>query len=143
MKKNNFSFHIGSSSLLLIFIVLSLVSFSVLSLSSAIADRKMTDKMEEKTTAYYNACNQAEEKLETLDTYLRKLYLSGVDKEEYYATAKESTSFAINVSDSQTLEVDVDFLYPDTEKGPFYQITEWSLINVNIPEADNSLPVMK
>lgn len=39
MKKNNFSFHIGSSSLLLIFIVLSLVSFAVLSLSSSIADK--------------------------------------------------------------------------------------------------------
>lgn len=143
MKKNSFSFHVGSSSLLLIFIVLSLVSFSVLSLSSAVADKKMTDKMESKTTSYYEACNQAEEKIETLNLYLKKLYLSGVTKEDYFATAKESTSFAVVVSDYQTLEVDVKFLYPYSSDGPFYEITEWSLINTNIPDADTSLPVIK
>ena len=143
MKKNNFRFHIGSSSLLLIFIVLSLVSFAVLSLSSSIADKKLTDKMIKKTSDYYTACNEAEEKLATLDSYLLKLYESGVSEEDYFETAKESTSFAVTVSEYQALEVDVAFLYPENKEGPFYEITEWSLVNTHTPENDTTLPVFK
>lgn len=143
MKKNNISFHIGSSSLLLIFVILSLVSFAVLSLSSAVADKKLTDKMVKKTTDYYEACNQAQDKLHTLDLYLSKLYESGVTKEEFFETAQDGTSFAITVSDYQTLEVDVTFLYPDTKEGPFYEITAWSLVNTNVPGSETTLPVFK
>jgi len=62
-KKQGMSVSIGSSTMLLIFVVISLVSFSVLSLSSAITDKKFADKVKQKNISYYDACNLAEEQL--------------------------------------------------------------------------------
>ncbi len=143
MKKTSFSFHIGSSSLLLIFVVLSLVSFAVLALSSSVADKKLTDKMEKKTTDYYSACNLAEEKLKMLNEYLDKLYQSDITETEYFAQTTEGTSFAIPVSEFQTLEVSLTFLYPEKAGDPLYQIDAWSLVNTNTPKNDTSLPVFQ
>ena len=46
--------NIGSSTMLLIFVIISLVSFSVLSLSSAITDKKFTENIRQKNITYYN-----------------------------------------------------------------------------------------
>ena len=73
-KKQGMSISIGSSTMLLIFVVISLVSFSVLSLSSAITDRKFTDKIKQKNLTYYNACNLAEEKIAEIDAMLAEAY---------------------------------------------------------------------
>lgn len=143
MKKNNVTFHVGSSSLLLIFVVLSLVSFSVLSLSSAVADKKMTDKLEAKTTAYYEACNQAEEQLHTISVSLQELYNAGLSEEAYLKEAGKITSFMIAVSDTQNLEVVIEPIYPQNKGDALYEITRWSLTAVSIPAQDNSLPVIQ
>ncbi len=143
MKKNNFGMSIGSSSLLLIFVVLSLISFSVLSLSSSLADRKLADKVVTKNFAYYEACNVAEEKLSTLDLHLFNLYNEGISKEDYFAQVMQGTSFAVPVSQYQALQVDVTFLYPEQSGDSFYEITSWKLVNVDTPQIDDSLPVMR
>ena len=52
-KKTGMSVSIGSSTMLLIFVVISLVSFSVLSLSSAITDKKFTEKIKQKNSVGY------------------------------------------------------------------------------------------
>ena len=59
-KKKNFPMNIGLSSILLIFVVLCLVSFSILSIVSANADKKLSLKVLNRSIAYYNACNEAE-----------------------------------------------------------------------------------
>ena len=51
----SFSNGIGSSSLLVTFIILCLVSFATLSIVSANADYKLSGKVLERTTAYYEA----------------------------------------------------------------------------------------
>lgn len=141
MRKNNFGMSIGSSTLLLIFVILSLISFSVLSLSSALADKKFTDKVINKNLSYYEACNQAEEKLETLDAYLFTLYNEGISKEDYFSKVTQGASFAIPVSEFQSLQVNVEFLYPENTGDGFYKIKKWNLENVNTPQIENSLPV--
>ena len=58
-KKKQFGMNIGSASILLVFVILCLVSFAVLSIVSANADSRLSTRVLERTTAYYDACNQA------------------------------------------------------------------------------------
>ena len=53
--------NIGSASILLVFVILCLVSFAVLSIVSANADSRLSTRVLERTTAYYDACNQADD----------------------------------------------------------------------------------
>ena len=57
----------GTSTLLLIFLSLCLLTFAVLSLLSARADRNLSRKTADRTTAYYEACNQAENRIGEID----------------------------------------------------------------------------
>ena len=49
----------GTTSIVLIFVMLSLLTFSVLSLVSAQANLRLSRKSADRTTAYYEAENQA------------------------------------------------------------------------------------
>ena len=51
--------NIGSASILLVFVILCLVSFAVLSIVSANADSRLSTRVLERTTAYYDACRQS------------------------------------------------------------------------------------
>lgn len=62
--------NIGSASILLVFVILCLVSFAVLSIVSANADSRLSTRVLERTTAYYDACNQAEQSLAGMDNTL-------------------------------------------------------------------------
>lgn len=57
-KKKQFGMNIGSASILLVFVILCLVSFAVLSIVSANADSRLSTRVLERTTAYYDACNR-------------------------------------------------------------------------------------
>ena len=70
-KKKQFGMNIGSASILLVFVILCLVSFAVLSIVSANADSRLSTRVLERTTAYYDACNQAEQSLAGMDNTLR------------------------------------------------------------------------
>lgn len=59
--------NIGSSSLLIIFLVLSLVAFAVLSLVSAHSDHKLTGRLAAHKTEYYEASSKAERILAKMD----------------------------------------------------------------------------
>ena len=72
-KKKQFGMNIGSASILLVFVILCLVSFAVLSTVSANADSKLSTRVLERTTAYYNACNQAEPSLAGMDKTLKRI----------------------------------------------------------------------
>ena len=52
---------IGSSSLLVVFLVLCLVIFAMLTLTGAQSDYRLSRQLADRRTAYYAACNQAEE----------------------------------------------------------------------------------
>jgi len=136
--------NVGTSSLLLVFVILCLVSFATLSIVSANADKKLNAKIVERTSSYYDACNQAEEKLMSIDNTLKSLYDSGLSKEEFYASAGEAIEFAIPVSDVQTLSVRVKVNYPDASNSSFYTIDRWTLQSTGSLESGegNSLPVM-
>ena len=85
-KKKNFPMNIGLSSILLIFVVLCLVSFSILSIVSANADKKLSLKVLNRSIAYYNACNEAETTLRDVDEQLHTIYSSSADTSSYLAS---------------------------------------------------------
>ena len=105
--------HNGLSSILLILVILSLISFACLSMVSAVADQKLTDKMCIRTTNYYAADSDAKEKLKTINDTLLRYYNESEDSDAYFATVGTGSQFYIPVSDTQKLMIELEYLYPE------------------------------
>ena len=142
-KKTEFSLNVGISSILFIFVILCLVSFAILSLSSAMSDWKLTKRVADNNTSYYSACNTAEEMLETFDKTLFDVYVSGISRTGYFEKVGKKKTFNIPVSEFQTLNVEVKILYPDKAGDRFYEVTSWNVESTGEMEFDESLPVFK
>ena len=121
--------NIGSASILLVFVILCLVSFAVLSIVSANADSKLSSRVLERTTAYYDACNQAEQSLAGMDKTLQRIYASSESEEAYFASVGHVKSYMIPISDLQSLQVTIEILYPLSADDTFYRITAWQVLN--------------
>lgn len=134
---------IGSSSILVIFVILCLVSFATLSIVSANADYKLSTKILDRTTAYYEAQNQAEEELAQLDASLRETYETMSSSADFFDITGSETSFLIPVSDLQSLEVTVQILYPDNPDGSYYQVLSRKVITTQELDYDSTLNVIK
>ncbi|MDD4509026.1 MAG: hypothetical protein PHN26_08880 [Eubacteriaceae bacterium] len=145
MKKGFQMMNVGASSFLVIFTVLALVTFAVLSVSSANADKQLSDKVLESTTAYYQAENQAEETLAQIDqalsqgpspddTTLPNLLPGGCT----WDASSRTIAFNKEMGDGQALAVCLT-LPPE---GTTYQITRWQVISTNDWQPDNTLPVI-
>lgn len=72
-KKESSVINIGSSSLLVIFLILCLVTFATLTLSSAVSDYRFSQKLADRKTAYYEASNRAEELLSQIDEAVKQI----------------------------------------------------------------------
>lgn len=120
--------NIGSASMLLIFVILCMVSFAALTIVSANADRRLSRGIAGRTTAYYDACNSAQESLAGIDQVLSRQYGISADAEEYFLAVGHNKSYAIPVSDTQTLLVEIEILYPEQADDTFYKITSWKVI---------------
>ena len=94
--------NIGSVTLLMIFIVVCMVSFAALSLSTASTDYKAAKKSARHITDYYEASNDAEEKLATIQGMIQSAYDGSDSEESYYSTLRElmeaDTTFSISDS---------------------------------------------
>lgn len=124
-KRQFFGMNVGSASMLLIFVILCLVSFAALSIVSANADRKLTTKVADRTSAYYQACEQAEEALAEIDGVLLNQYLCSENADEYFAAVGHTKSYAIPITGNQTLLVHIEIIYPEADSDNFYSITDW------------------
>ena len=69
-QKNELHLSVGTSSILMIFVVLCLTTFGVLSYVTANADYKLSKKNADAVTAYYKADTKANELLKTIDSQL-------------------------------------------------------------------------
>lgn len=121
--------HIGTSFMLVIFIVLCMVIFSVLSLSSAYKDYEYSQKNAKRAKEYYEANNLAEEKLAEIDA----LIASGdID------SANSVIEFTVPVNETELLQVSLN-IHP--EQTPHYKITTWKTISTLEWSGNSSLPV--
>ena len=142
----------GTSTLLLIFLSLCRLTFAVLSLLSARADRNLSRKTADRTTAYYEACNQAENRIGEIDGILEKIWKNTEGEEMYFQeieihfedaensesetgnsiyswdSASRTLSFSVPLADTQVLAVSLTLRYPE-EGGTFYTVTTWKTVN--------------
>lgn len=142
-KKSGFS--IGASSLLVIIVVLSLVCFAALSITSASADLRLSQKLADRTSSYYKACNEAQTTLKNLSVSLSSIYEESRSKDEYEQKIKESLTdsltFSCAMNENQVLQISVSPLYPQNASGDFFEITSWQIVNITSLQLDESLPV--
>ena len=59
-QRRGYQLHVGTASILLVFLTLCLASFAVLTLVNANADKRLSDKLAARTKAYYEAVSEAE-----------------------------------------------------------------------------------
>lgn len=127
MKKDNLSLPaVGLSSLLVIFAVLCLTVFTLLSVSTVSAHKRLAQSSRQTIIGYYQADSQAEEILARLRS---GEVPQGVTREG------DQYTYSCPISDTQTLAVRVEVA------GENYQILRWQAISTEDWEAEDKLPV--
>lgn len=121
--------NVGISLLILVFMTLALLTFSVLALENAVADKRLSQKAADHTTAYYSAADRIQEQIADRMQ----------EAEEQDLAAGTQFSFEEEVADGQMLTVSVVLTEVDGEKG--FDVTRWQLRSSDEWEADRSLDV--
>ncbi|SFP60162.1 hypothetical protein SAMN04487928_104117 [Butyrivibrio proteoclasticus] len=123
--------HVGSASILLIFTVLSLISFACLSLVNSRADYNLSNKLAERERIYYNACHQG------------NAFLAAVNSGYDYGLENGIIKESIQINDNQTLDItlSVNTVNNLSTSSNFYSIKQWQIVNHEDFEYDYSLPV--
>lgn len=107
----------GTTSIVLIFVMLCMLTFSVLSLTSAQANLRLSRKSAERTQAYYEAENAANDVLlEILDDMRGDTELP----------EGGHVAYQVPVGEDQVLDVELT-LYPDGQEGAPYRIDRWQV----------------
>lgn len=143
---------VGSSSFLLIFTILALVTFAALALSTAVADNRLSAKTTESTTAYYTAANAAEDTLAAVDDALATAQAQG-GADPYAAIpqalpagctwdeAHRTIAFTQAISDTQRLRVTLTANEP-TPGQPLYTLNQWQVETTDTWQPDQGVPVI-
>lgn len=158
MKKNRASFiNIGFSSIVMVLIMICLVTFATLSVLTAHSDYRLSQKMADKTTAYYEADAIARDMVEHIDRQLYDIYLLYSTSEDFfkevlatdfstnaplnvqdvvleYTGTDMCISYAVPVSDVQSLYVSLQINYPHAGSECFSTITRWQTVTENTPD---------
>ena len=153
-QKKQFSpgMNVGSSSILVTFVLLCLVTFAALSFVSANADHNLAVKTGERIQAYYAGDSAAEINLANIDGQLN-MYAADTDEDEYYNGIEDLFSdnnlysvsnengdvlihYEIPVSDTQMLSVTLKAMYPETNNNKAFEIREWQNYTIYVPEPE-------
>lgn len=106
---------IGVPSLLVVFLILCLVTFACLSLSTAKSDYTYSEENAAHKTAYYEACNKAEEFVHDINTGKK----APVTKWSVAINNKQALKVRIGPSDG----------IGSAEGGSTYTITAWQVVS--------------
>lgn len=147
---------IGTSSVLVIFVLLCLVTFAVLSLVSARADSRLSEKNEAHVQEYYAAESTAYAQLSALDEALHTLY----EQPELYGEALNALAgqsvagwqlktqnqalyaeLAVPVNAAQQLNILLLLPQTPTAQGALYRIESWRLCTAGEWQPEDQLPV--
>ncbi len=148
MKKQRQFSNFGFSTILLTFAMICIVTFSALAFVTANSDYKLSKRVADSSSAYYEACEQVNDEISQIDAMLSASYQASPDKASYFDTVcaalssddgyvsladdsgnSDPVTFTITkkVSDTQTLTVTLGINYPTHKYDAFYQINEWKL----------------
>ena len=146
---------IGTVSLVLIFTMLCLVTFSVLSLSSAEADMRLSRKSADRVSAYYDAENRMSDVLfrisgcmeqstdspEAASWYLGlRSSLEGVDNLTF--TDDSHLCCSVPLETDQLLYVVLELVYDGPGRPGHYEILTWEVRSTYDWDSDQPLPVL-
>lgn len=136
--------NIGSSLLLVVFLLLCLVTFAVLAFSSARSDESFSQRIAARKAEYYEASNRAEELFSQIDQILDSAKevpdfteIDSVDADIHYDAEKETFSYQVPINEKQALDV---VLALQEEGG--CRIEKWQTVNTQKWEADDTLQLM-
>ncbi len=131
MNNKNHAAHVGSASILLIFTVLSLISFATLTLINSKADYNLSNNLAERQRLYYEACHKGNAFVAAIN--------SGYEYPEENGIIKES----VPINDNQTLDITLTSKEESDSSGNEIKfiVTQWQIVNQGDFEYDYSLPV--
>ncbi len=146
---------IGISSLILIFVMLCLLTFSVLSLVSARADMRLSRRSANRTTAYYDAENRANDILLSIIGCMEE-YADSPDSSSFYQQLQEQLDgrdgisftdashlqYEVPLEEEQILSVSLELSYEPYEDGSHYRILAWNTVSLHEWNSDLSLPLL-
>lgn len=136
--------NIGSSSLILIFIILCLSVFGLLSLTSARSDLSLAQKNAQAVQGFYEADSQGETFVQMVDQALQEsqdeAQLKMALGAYYQAGSDGAASMAvtdISMERGQVLHIELA-LEPEKKR---YEVKTWKVFNAEEYEIDDSMPV--
>lgn len=147
---------IGAASIVLVLAVVCLSVFATLTLSSAKGDYTLSKKNLDRTAAYYEASNAANEQIGTIDEKLWKFYKKSKNKKDYmkkvrrsfsrmkgisYNNKEKTIEFQQTMTGKQQLSVKLQICYPKKKDDPCYEVVKWKKEAVGTWKKDDSLPV--
>lgn len=143
-KKHSGGINIGTSSILVTFVLLALVTFAALSYMSARSDYVLSKEAADRMASYYDANRMAEIYLANIEALLSKHMNSCETKQEYYdgvdalfgdnekievsesATGVKKLSYSIAVTNGQNLNVTLSVHYPEPSDDALFKIDKWA-----------------
>lgn len=142
---------IGASSIIMIFIVLSLTTLGVLSFASARSDLILTERRQSQVESYYNSVSLAQQMIAQIDSALLKAAATPETFEEAVGAIGEidslitvdgmQISFQLPVGETQSLAITLDVHAPGGDAGR-YSLSKHQLIYSADWEADNSIHLL-
>ena len=125
--------NIGSASILLIFTVLSLVSFATLTLVNSKADYNLSQNLAERQSAYYKACHSA------------NAYIAAINSGSEVPEDNDIIKKNIPITDNQSLDIALmsNIENNSVNSANKYTITLWQIVNHADSDYDYTLPVFK
>lgn len=159
--KNKFPsiINMGLSSILTIFLVLTMSVFASLSLMTAESDYQLSQSCADRLTKVTLANSKGEQFLKKIDVLCVKSYdkykyptpekylaeiLKMAKKEEIACTQKEGQLFletSIVLNESQVLHIIVEPVFPTQTGDSYFKVTEWRIQKTSNWKIDDSLPV--
>ena len=141
-RKKSGGMNIGTSSILVTFVLLCLVTFAALSYMSARSDFRLSRQAADRTTAYYEANRMGEVYLANIEAILVREANGSLNEEEYLSGIADAfsdntdisvereggdvyISYQITISKAQDLTVKLRALYPDNNDGRMFDIVKW------------------
>ena len=154
MKKNNYlGIPAGTSLLMVVMVLITLIAFSTISFVSANRDYQLSKDVGITTQEFYHADCIAQEKLMLIDKTLQELYLNSSTEEDYFKKVAEHPweydmlqesdayiSYIVAVNDNEQLLCKMKIQYPENIEA--LEIITWKLEYRKEWEGNSTAPVL-
>lgn len=151
MKSKKLTMNIGIISFMVVFVILCLMTFAILSLVSARSNVNTIQKSIEHSAQYYELSSEGEKTLKTIDDYLYTQYQNTSSSQEYFNKVRQITQIIDNSqlnehilsyniqNNDQQLHIEIEILYPGQH---FYQIKAWEVSPSENWNMDQSMEIL-